>query len=135
MKTQNKKIIKGVLIGLAVLIAIPFCFGIYAGFTSHTGATGDIITALENECVCEEVSLDISAYGIQFSKTDGVTGDKVSYLLKNCTFETSAQDFVATFNKQQNDAIDGYADLDLIEYHFHTGEEQQVITVKNGALQ
>jgi hypothetical protein len=107
----------------------------YAGFTSHTGTTGDIITALENECNCEEVSLDISAYGIQFSKTDGVTGDKVSYLLKNCTFETNANDFVAKFNKQQCATIDGYADLDLIEYQFHAGEEQQVITVKNGELQ
>ncbi len=139
MKTQKNKIrtriIQGALLVLGLCIAIPFCLGMYAGYTSHTGTTGAIEKALEKQCNCKEVAFDHSAYGLQFSRKDGVTEEKVAYILKDCQGTPTALEETKRFNKIFLEEIEGYAAMDIIEFQFKKGDDLEVVTVKKGIIQ
>ena len=139
MKTQNnnstKRTLKIVLGVLALLLAIPFCLGMYAGYTSHTGATGQIEKILTEQCNCESVELDLSAYGLQFSRKDGVTGEKVAYILEGCDFNNDIATEAARLNSVLNAEVHDYLDLDTVELNFINGDQTERIVIKNGELQ
>lgn len=136
MKTQKNKTIKTALKivgGLLVLIlAIPFCLGMYEGFTSHTGATGQIKSVLEEQCNCESVEVDLSVYGIQFSKEDGIAGETVAYNLKGCNFQNTE---AARLNTVLKNEVETYLDFDLVELNFINGDQTEQIVIKNGNIQ
>lgn len=139
MKTQQNKtkrrIIKGALLILGVCLAIPLCLGMYSGYSSHLGTTKAIEKALEDECNCKTVDFDHSAYGLQFSAKDGVTGNKVSYILKDCKEITTALQETQLFNKIFLEEIEGYAKIDVIDFQFEKEEAREVVTVKKGIIQ
>ena len=137
MKTKNKtkRIIKIALLGLALFIAIPFSMGMYAGFTSHTGKTGAITKTLKEHCDCNEVGVDMSAYGIQFSRADGVTGEKASFKLEGCNTITDVTAEAERLNNILNAQVEGYADLDVVELVFVNDGNRTTARVLNGTLQ
>lgn len=138
MKTQKNstgRIIKIVLGGIVLSMAIPFCLGMYAGITSHTGTTGAIAETLKEHCNCEEINLDLSAYGLQFSHRDGLTGQKVAYTLKGCDNENTVDTEAARLNKILNAEVEGYADLDVVQLLFVNEDNIEITEIINGKLQ
>lgn len=133
-KTRNR-IIQGALLILGLCIAIPFCYGMYDGYTSHTGTTGAIEKALEEECNCKTIDFDHSAYGLQFSREEGVTGETAAFILKDCQGTATAHEETERFNKKFLEEIEGYAALDIIQFQFKDGEYNEVIIVKKGIVQ
>lgn len=137
MKKQNntQRIIKIALLGLGLLIAIPFCMGMYSGFTSHTGTTGAISKTLKEHCDCKTIELDISAYGAQYSRKDGVTGEKVAYTLEGCKLKNNPCDEAARLNTILIEKVERYTELDVVSFHFIDENVQEDITIKNGIIQ
>lgn len=133
-KTRNRINQRALLI-LGLCIAIPFCYGMYRGYSSHTGTTGAIKKALEKECNCKTIDFDHSAYGFQFSREEGVTGETAAFILKDCQGTATAHEEMERFNKIFLEEIEGYAALDKIQFQFKDGEYNEVITVKNGIVQ
>lgn len=133
--TKVKSVIKIVVGGLALLLAIPFCMGMYVGFTTHTGTTGEIEKTLKEQCDCNSIKVDHLAYGLQFSRKDGVTGEKVSYVLKDCNFQGTIFNEAAKLNSILLDKVDGYAAIDVVQLHFINGNQQEEIEIINGKLQ
>lgn len=134
MKAQ-KRIIQGALLILGLCIAIPFCYGMYVGYTSHTGTTGAIKKVLEEECNCKTIDFDHSAYGLQFSREEGVTGESAAFILKDCQETAKAHEETERLNKIFLEKIEGYASLDIIHFQFKDGEDNKVVTVKKGIVQ
>ena len=139
MTTQKSKTVKritqGALVVLILCIAIPFGFGMYAGITSHMGTTGAIAKALEKECNCKDIEIDLTAYGLQYSKEDGVTGEKAAYVLKDCAGTATALEETKRFNKIFLEEIEGYAAIDIIHFQFKNGKIVEGVTVKKGVVQ
>jgi len=139
MKTQKdstaKKIIIGFAIAAAILISIPFCMGMYVGITSHTGTTGKVYKTLQENCACDKVEVDHSAYGLQFSRQDGLTGEKVAYILKNCNLSQPLTVEVDRLNNLLVENIEGYKDLDVVHLYFEIDDQKNQIIINNGIIQ
>lgn len=137
MKTNKIKlgtIIKLVISGLALLLAIPFCMGMYAGFKSHSGTTGAIYKSLEQHCNCNTIEIDYSAYGLQFSSEDGVTGQKASYILKDCPENLEAQTEAERLHTILLNNVDRYEQLDRVTFQIIANNTTYETTIKNGKL-
>lgn len=138
MKTQNntfaKRIIIAFVIAFVALLSIPFGFGMYSGIKLHTGVTGKIEKAIDKHCQCEEVRFNLSAHGLQFSKTDGFTSQKASYVLKNCTYEGTVVEEATRINNRLKSTVAGYETLDLIELTFKAVETTETVKIKDGSV-
>ncbi|MAZ72058.1 MAG: hypothetical protein CMC70_02825 [Flavobacteriaceae bacterium] len=138
MRTQTNKIAKIAIItfviALVAFISIPFGFGMYTGIKLHTGVTGKIEKALNNTCQCQQVQFDVSAHGLHFSKEDGLTNQKISYVLKNCDYDGTATEEAARINKHLKNTVAGYKTIDLIEFTFQSANKNETVKIKNGNL-
>jgi|GEM_PF-1307896 len=138
MRTRDNKFVKRITIALAIAfvacISIPFGFGMYSGIKLHTGVTGKIEKAIEKNCICEEVSFDLSAHGIQFNKEDGFTNQKASYALKACDFEGSIKDEATRINDYLKNTVAGYETIDLLELTFQTEATSETVKIKEGDI-
>ena len=138
MKTQKnntlKKILIAAFIAIGLFLAIPFGFGMYSGFKLHTGVTGEIETTISNHCNCESVTSDISAMGIQYSKEDGMTHQKASYILTDCNFTGSAKEEAIKINDALKRDVEEYEKLDIIELTFQFGEITETVKIKEGNI-
>jgi hypothetical protein len=139
MRTQHNKtrtrIILGIVLILGICLSIPFCLGMYAGYTSHSDTTGAITKALKEECSCKTIDFDTAAYGLQFSTADGMTGNKAAYILKECEETATAKEETERFNKIFMNEIEGYTKIDVIDFQFIKGDSREVVTVKKGIVQ
>ena len=139
METKKKNTARNIIIAFlivgAIIIAVPFFMGMYIGITSHTGTTGEISKTLEENCNCEKVNVDHSAYGIQFSRTDGLTGEKASYTLKNCKINKSFTAEGVRLNDLLVSEVEGYKDLDVVHLNFENEDQMNRIVIKKGKLQ
>lgn len=139
MKTQKnntaRKILIGFLIAGAIIIAVPFCMGLYVGITSHTGTTGDISKTLKENCNCKKIAVDHSAFGLQFNKEDGLTSEKAAYTLKDCKLDKTIAVEANRLNEILVSNIADYKELDVVHLNFINGDKEERIVIKKGKLQ
>lgn len=138
MKTQNNKLAKRIIIGFVIAfvacISIPFGFGMYSGVKLHTGVTGSLEKAIDRNCQCEEVQFNLSAHGLQFSKEDGVTNQKASYILKGCHFKGTVKEEATRINSYLKRTVTGYETMDLIELTFQSAGTTETVKIKGGNI-
>lgn len=138
MKTQDKKLAKKIsiafVIAMVAFISIPFGFGMYSGIKLHTGVTSKLEIAIEENCQCEEVRFNLSAHGLQFSKEDGITSQKASYVLKDCNYEGTVVEEATRINNCLKNTVAGYETLDLIELIFQSAETTETVKIKDGNI-
>ncbi len=141
MKTKNNKILKRLLIAFVIafvaILSIPFGFGMYSSIKLHTGVTGKIEKAIDNSCQCKEVLFDLSAHGLQYSKEDGFTNQKASYVLKGSDFQGTAKEEASRINDFLKSTVAGYETLEFIELTFQfdeTEETAETVKIKDGNI-
>jgi len=79
--------------------------------------------------------VDHSAYGLQFSRQDGLTGEKVAYILKNCNLSQPLTVEVDRLNNLLVENIEGYKDLDVVHLNFEIDDQKNQIIINNGIIQ
>lgn len=138
MKTQNEKKNKPSQLFLKLIIGaiigISFGFGIGKMVKSNYGLTTAIEKALQENCDCELVYKDISTVGIQFSKEDGFTNQKASYVLKNCNYKGSAMEEALRIDEHLKASVENYDSVDVIELIFHSDGEKELVKIKDGSI-
>ena len=134
-KNNTNNIIKIVIGGLALVLAIPFCMGVYSGYQSHSGTTGAVAKTLKKNCDCKSIQIDHAAYGLQFNRKEGVTGDQVTFTLDNCNHSTTVEKEAERLNQLLLNEIEGYEKLDVVELNFTNGDTNETAVIRNGKLQ
>ncbi|QIE59999.1 hypothetical protein G5B37_10615 [Rasiella rasia] len=136
--TQNKttrRIIKITLTFFGLLIAIPFCFGMYTGITSHTNTSEAIVKTLKEECDCKAIEVSHAAYGLQFSKDDGITTQKAAYILKDCNAAMTISETMNRVHTSLLTKVEGYEKMDVVQFVFEQDETSSTVEVNNGIIQ
>lgn len=129
-----KKVIKTVgLAFLGMLMGFLIKGGIN-GFVDHMDKAHNVEIAIKENCDCEEVNQFMYARGIQYNAEDGITTEKAEFELVNCQYNNLEEE-VSRLNDVLQDAVYGYADLDLLTLEFVGDEQHHTITIKNGIIQ
>jgi hypothetical protein len=129
-----KKVIKTVGFAfLGMLIGFLIKGGIN-GFVDHMDKAHNVEIAIKENCDCEKVNQFMYARGIQFNAKDGITTEKAEFELVNCQYDNLEEE-VSRLNAHLQDAVYGYADLDLLTLEFVGAEQHHTITIKNGIIQ
>lgn len=138
MKTQQnktgKRILKLTLVFIALALLISFSTGMYSGITSHMGTTDAIETSLRTHCNCKSIAFDHAAFGITISKKDGLSGNAVSYTLKECDVKNSVEEEAERLHTIFQQEINGYNDIELLHLNFETENSIETITYRNGTI-
>ena len=139
MKTKKQiktsTILKATLLGLGLIVAVPFCMGMYSGYKSHIGTNGDVVKTIKANCDCNDVNVGISAFGIQVNKEDGVSNESTRFELTGCKLQSSISDTATNLNSILVNTVEGYKDIDVVHLDFINDEITESILVKNGEIQ
>lgn len=90
-----------------------------------------IQSILEDQCDCESIEKSMYAKGIQYSRTEGYTTEKVDFTLTNCNYDNINKEGEQIV-KQLN-AV-GLETFNLITLDFISEEKQETIIIKNGKI-
>lgn len=132
--TQNRKrrlIVKTIL---GFIIGLSFGYGIGKFIKTDNRLTSSIKHTIQENCECEVVERNMSATGIQFSKTNGITNKTASFALKNCKYEGTASEEARKINERLKATVEDYEEMDFIELSFHSNEDREVVKIKNGTV-
>lgn len=138
MKTQNEK--KNPHLQLILKLILGAAIGFFLGFggvkmvKAHFKSTSAIEQTIKDNCNCESVSKEHAFVGIQFSKEDGFTEQKASYILKNCEYEGSATQETQRLNEHLQVSVENYESLDLIELSFQSNYKNELVKIKHGKI-
>lgn len=89
---------------------------------------------LEEQCDCKEVNQLIYAKGLQYSKKEGLTTEKVEYQLIDCSYSL-LKDETSKINKALHNEVEDFKDFDLITLEFINGTNKETVVIKNGVIQ
>ena len=89
---------------------------------------------IAEQCDCKEVNQLIYAKGLQYSKSDGLTTEKVEYQLIDCSY-TSIKDQAAKINEALLKEVEDFKEFDLITLEFLNGTNKEKVVIKNGIIQ
>lgn len=135
LKNASKKII-----ALVIVLVIFASIGVYKTAYSIGKSVGksfkidDQITAiLKEECDCKEVNQLIYAKGLQYSKNDGLTTEKIEYQLIDCSY-TNLEEHSKKINAVLNKKIEGFHDFDMVSLEFINGSSKQTVIIQNGEI-
>lgn len=134
--TTLKKTIKYTLLLIVGVFAGIFIAGIVTGIKDHIkeDKSQAIKTVLIDNCDCETINQFMYTKGIQFSKTDGLSTEKVEYELVNCSYDNINKE-VNRINEMLANQVKGYEDVDLLKLEFIGDEKHETFTIKNGFIQ
>ena len=94
----------------------------------------DQITAvLKEECDCKEVNQLIYAKGLQYSKSEGLTTEKIEYQLIDCSYQ-NLKEHSKRINDVLNEKIEGFNDFDMVSLEFINGNSRQTVVIQNGEI-
>lgn len=135
LKNVSKK-----TIALLIVLVLFTSIGIYKTGYSLGKSIGksfkidDQITAvLKEECDCKEVNQLIYAKGLQYSKNDGLTTEKIEYQLIDCSY-TNLEEHSEKLNIALNERIKDFHDFDMVSLEFVNGNSKQTVVIKNGEI-
>ncbi len=135
MGTVKKAIKYVVLLIVGLFIGVSIA-GMVSG--AKEALRGDKAEAIKNvlseNCECEAVNQFMYSKGIQFSKEDGLSTEKVEYELVNCKYDNILNE-VDRINKLLGSEVKGYADVDLLKLEFVGAEKHENFIIKNGVIQ
>lgn len=135
MKTKKISLVFFIGIVLGILI---FKGGEVVGRTavqtiqSNKDDTVKIQTILENNCNCDTIEKGIHATGIQFSKSDGFSTEKVDFTLTNCEYNNLKEEGNRIAQLLQKE---GMSDYNLITLDFISNDKQETLNIRDGKIQ
>lgn len=138
MKTQNEK--KNPYLQLILKLILGALIGFFLGIggvklvKANFRSTSAVEQTIKDNCNCESVSKEHAFVGIQFSKEDGITAEKVSYVLKNCEYDGSATQEAQRLNEHLQVSVENYESLDLIELSFQSNYKRELVKIKHGKI-
>lgn len=134
-----KELSKGSITLLIVLVVLA-SVGVYKTAYSIGKTVGkslkidtQITAVLEEECDCKEVNQLIYAKGLQYSKNEGFSTEKIEYQLIDCEY-SNLEEYSNKINKSLNEKIEGFEDFDMVSLEFVNGNSTENVVIKNGKL-
>ena len=102
--------------------------------SKNNGIKTNTIIFLKDECDCKEVNQIIYAKGLQYSKNNGLTTEKIEYQLIDCSY-LSITDQATKINNALLKEIEDFKEFDLITLEFLNGTNSEKVVIKNGTIQ
>lgn len=128
-------------IALLIILVIFASVGVYKTGYSIGKSIGknlkidnQITQVLKDECDCKEVNQIIYAKGLQYSKDEGLTTEKVEYQLIDCSY-TTIEDQGKKINEALLKEVEDFKEFDLITLEFLNGTNKEKVIIKNGIIQ
>lgn len=122
---------------ITVFIAV---FGIltfdnyYDAYKADQTIANQIEQALNSNCDCETISKDMYSKGIQYSKKEGFSVEKVSFSLTNCRF-TSLKDEANRIHGILSNEVVGFDTFSLITLDVISEDRHDTVSIRNGKLE
>ena len=130
---KNKKL----YIPIAIFIAV-FCVGMAKGFYKTYKADEIIVdkieTTLKANCNCETITKDMYSKGVQYSKDEGFSVEKVSFSLINCEFSTLKEE-ANRIQQVLESEVEGLCTFSLVTLDVISENRHDTVTIRNGKLE
>ncbi len=130
---NKKKYYVAIAVFIAVFCTLSFS-QFYDGYKTDHTITSQIEESLKANCNCETVSKDMYSKGIQYSMDEGFSIEKVSFILKNCTFK-SLEAEAQRIHKMLLSDVDDIKTFNLITLEIISEDRHNTVTIKNGKLE
>ena len=136
MKTQNKKkkthLVFKLILG--AIIGASFGFGVGKMVKSNHIITKNIEQTLNQHCDCESITSNFGAIGIQFSKEDGFSNERLNFTLKNCKSNSSIEEEAVKLSQVLERNVKDFDQIDLLTLHFVSEENSEIIKIRKGEI-
>ena len=128
---------KSIYIPIAILSGV-LLVGLFSGFykthKSDEIMINKIETSLNSNCNCETITKDTYSKGVQYSKNDGFSVEKVSFSLTNCKYVSLQEEATRIHQFLKND-VESIKNFNLISLDIISANRHDTITIKNGQLE
>lgn len=129
---QNK--LKFFVVIFIAILGINLWDNYYDAYKTEQEITIRIEDSLNANCDCETISKDMYSKGIQYSKGDGFSVEKVSFVLKNCSFN-SFEEEKRRIHKMLLEDVDDLKSFNLVSLDIISANRHDTVTIRNGELE
>ncbi|WGD35681.1 hypothetical protein [Olleya sp. YS] len=112
------------------ILTVSIIKGFYDNQKKGSKVAEDILTVLNENCDCKEVTQSLYSLGLQYSWNDGFSTEKAEYQLTDCTY-LDFNNEVKRIDKLLQSKVKGIKDFNLITLDFIDKGQRKSVSINN----